>query len=237
MTFREQVALSLSPLLLRLAIGVTFVWFGWGKFQEATFTGPEAAQLIQLGIGKTASGAADSLPAGEDAETESATPEGGDDDATTPDEGDDATAAQADPAVPATTDAVVTARRFNSITLMLDRAGHPYPRIFAMIAAITELAGGALLVIGLFTRIWSLGLAIAMGYAFYFTSLGALGGWSAVGKTWLTNLGNMPISDQSTLFFQVVLLAGSLALFFGSAGTMSADRILFRPSSDEDDDE
>jgi len=51
MRLRDQVALTLPSLFLRLALGVTFLWAGTGKFMgTTTVTGDDAARLANLGI-------------------------------------------------------------------------------------------------------------------------------------------------------------------------------------------
>ncbi len=51
MKFRDRTALSLPPLLLRLALGLTFVFAGGGKlFTERAFEPAEAAVLANMGV-------------------------------------------------------------------------------------------------------------------------------------------------------------------------------------------
>ena len=48
----------------------------------------------------------------------------------------------------------------------------PWPIVLAWCATITELVGGAMVLVGLFTRFWSLGIAFVMGVAMWLTQLG-----------------------------------------------------------------
>lgn len=51
MRFRDHVALTLPPLLLRLALFVIFMWAGLGKILgETTVTGDDAARLARMGV-------------------------------------------------------------------------------------------------------------------------------------------------------------------------------------------
>ncbi len=51
MRFRDQVALTLPTLVLRLVLAIIFLWAGIGKFvSTATVTGDDAARLTNLGV-------------------------------------------------------------------------------------------------------------------------------------------------------------------------------------------
>lgn len=51
MSFRDRLAINVTPLVLRVGVGVVFLWAGSSKllYTDAA-TGPEAAQLANLGI-------------------------------------------------------------------------------------------------------------------------------------------------------------------------------------------
>ncbi len=51
MTFRERMAIAVPPLLLRLALAVTFIWAGWGKlFSTVQFSPERTAILANMGV-------------------------------------------------------------------------------------------------------------------------------------------------------------------------------------------
>lgn len=55
MRFRDKMALNVSPLVLRVALGVVFIWAGSSKLlHNDSFTGERAARLANLGIVKPA---------------------------------------------------------------------------------------------------------------------------------------------------------------------------------------
>ena len=120
------------------------------------------------------------------------------------------------------------AKPLHVITLMLDKAGWPAPVWMARLAAFTELVGGGLLFVGLFSRLWWLGLAIAMGVAFYLTS------WNLLLDSHLFDL---KVPDFNRMFTQTGLFVLAFGVFLTGAGPISLDRALFRKTVDEDDDE
>ena len=95
----------------------------------------------------------------------------------------------------------------------------PAPTLFAWIVALLEVVGGALLIVGLLTRVVGLGLAVEMLVAILavkigrahapFTSSGQTSGWE----------------------FEFILLAVGLALAFLGTGMYGVDHALRRRSS------
>jgi uncharacterized membrane protein YphA (DoxX/SURF4 family) len=129
----------------------------------------------------------------------------------------------------------VVARSMHGVTVMLHNAGWKNewkPQYMAWMASLTEFLGGALILLGLFSRIWGLGLAIAMGFAFYLVSIPALfdPGWFALGS----GLGRGNVFDGyktfNTMFCQLSLLLLGLSIFLVGPGPVSLDRLLFRRS-------
>lgn len=52
MGFRHSLALNVAPLLLRVALGVTFIYAGWGKmFEKSEFAPEQLAILANMGFG------------------------------------------------------------------------------------------------------------------------------------------------------------------------------------------
>lgn len=105
------------------------------------------------------------------------------------------------------------------------------PVYFAWAAALTELVGGAMILVGLFTRFWALGLAGTMAAAMWLTEIGpAIQGGSAV-------LGVLPgypafsVEQWKTPMWQFALLMMSMALVCSGAGAASMDGGLSKPSS------
>ena len=97
-------------------------------------------------------------------------------------------------------------RNLAGTAAFLDGLGVPVPMVSAFLVAFFETFGGALLVIGLLTRIWSAGLAFAMLIAV--TMVHAPNGmFGEGGYQWA-----------------LLLMASSLALMFEGAGKASLDR-------------
>ena len=86
---------------------------------------------------------------------------------------------------------------------------HGLPGYFVYVSGVLEVFGGALLVLGLFTRVTALLLAIEMGVAIW--KVHSVGGYLAV----------------HNYEFPLAMLAGSLALATVGAGLLSLDHPLF----------
>ena len=124
----------------------------------------------------------------------------------------------------------VRAKRLHRVTVML-LANSPFPETFkpqwmAWAAAGTELVGGALILLGLFSRVWGLGLAITMAVAFYLTSLTPVLDYGAL---------NLPMAVFNQVFTQIGLFALALGVALTGAGGLSIDRLLFRGGGSDDD--
>lgn len=116
-----------------------------------------------------------------------------------------------------------------AIWLERDWPGHPYPLAMAWAAALTEVIGGALLVVGLLSRVWGAGLSISMVYALYLkTILPLMGMAGAGGGLWIMQFGNLGFGDQIGTMFRLACLALALVVFLGGPGSMSLDRMIFR---------
>lgn len=116
----------------------------------------------------------------------------------------------------------VKAKRLYSVAVLLHNSGWPAslrPDMMAWAAAGTELVGGGLILIGLFSRLCGLGLAVVMGFAFYFTSLAAI-----------TTHGflELPIPDFNQVFTQLGLFALAFGVMLTGAGGFSLDWLLFK---------
>jgi uncharacterized membrane protein YphA (DoxX/SURF4 family) len=98
--------------------------------------------------------------------------------------------------------------------------------------AFTELVGGSLLLIGLFSRVWGVGLAIAMGMAFYLTTMQTyfdIGPLRVGGGMGPLNgaIGFDNFKLFNTVFVQLGLFVLAFGVFLTGPGPLSFDRILF----------
>ncbi len=207
---RRVAALHLVPLLARLVLATAFIPAGWGKVMvTSTVEGPEAATIREL----LASPWAETPPSPEQAEA-----------------GDPASMAQ-EPMAKESMEAPLEIRNVLHLAVDLEAAGAPRPVVLAWMAAITELVGGGLLVIGLLSRVWAMGLLIVMGVAFALTSLDPI-------------LASGPFDLGRPEYIKAVaqLALGTLALgvVLTGAGAMSIDHAIFggggRRSDPLDDD-
>ena len=124
----------------------------------------------------------------------------------------------------------VRAKRLHRVTVMLlDNSPLPErfkPHWLAWAAAGTELLGGALILLGLVSRVWGLGLAITMGVAFYLTTLTPVLDYGAL---------NLPLPVFNQAFTQIGLFALAVGVAMTGAGALSLDRMLFRGGGYDDD--
>jgi uncharacterized membrane protein YphA (DoxX/SURF4 family) len=102
----------------------------------------------------------------------------------------------------------------------------------AWAAALTEFIGGWLVLLGLLTRIWSIGLAGTMVVAMWLTQIGPA--LAAEGGAFLGFLPPLEIADPArwttawqTLFYQLTLMCAAGALALLGAGALSLDGALF----------
>lgn len=119
------------------------------------------------------------------------------------------------------------AQALHKVTLMLNAHHFPMPVWQARLAAFTELIGGAMLLLGLFSRIWGLGLAISMGVAFYLVSMKTNGIFQMDPRVFAENIGNF-----NTAYCQAGLCVLALGVFLTGAGPLSLDRMLFGGGGD-----
>ncbi len=322
MSFRDRLALTFPPLLIRLVLALTFVWAGLGKVTKTNFSAEDAAALATMGVQTFMDQAGppvllpdpapvddglvhdeeqpgDPIPGdtevdpevdpetvdstiedlieevvpeeepGEEPPAEVVDPEVVDPETTEPPVDDPGLAyrqagdfrlvtvqnvveGEGDPVAvetpPADTQAQPTytadrfpadgveARALNKIILMLD--GTPfqdYALYLAWLAALTELIGGLLLIPGILSRIWGLGLAIAMGMAIWLTTITpSLNTADAFLGFW-PNIAVSPGGDGwwplVTGFWQLALGVMALSIFLSGAGRISVDALFFGPGS------
>lgn len=152
-------------------------------------------------------------------------------------------------------------RMANNIAMALDAAAHPQPVTdeagntttpmalvpdalgsppwavrLAWAAAVTELAAGVLLLIGLFSRLGGLAVAWVMGVAIWLTGIGPAiqGGDAFLG--FLPRAGLYEMQAYKDFFFQLALLVMGLAIAFSGGGMLSLDRWIFGKSVADDED-
>lgn len=136
-------------------------------------------------------------------------------------------AATDEPAKPAVVDA---GKKYHGlplyqIAITLHNNNIPNGNILAWIAALTEFIGGILILVGLFSRVWGLGLAITMAMAFYLTSM----------QPYFVSVGILETgegADGYALFNRVFCQLGlgllALLIFLVGPGPLSLDRLIFR---------
>ncbi len=269
MSFSQNAATNIVPLLGRFVLAAAFIPAGFHKvWEDDTFTGKAAQTLLDLGIGELV--AADEqassasrivLASYQDVETgrlrSQTQPATRQDEEATADEPAqpqaDATGepaleeevavedlqpveeldAQPQPPSPPEVEQApgpqVTAKRLHHITVMLVDGGLDWkPGLMAWAGALTELFGGGLILIGLLSRLWGLGLAVVMGCAFYLTT------WVAIGEHgWFS----LPVSQFNTMFTQLGLFVLAFGVLLTGPGAVSLDRALFRRAKPEIEDE
>ncbi len=231
MSFSSTSGTCIIPTLSRLVLCAAFVPAGYNKvFNEATFTGGPADRLIELGV-------IDATPQQANMDQRRLIlPVAFQDDPAS----DDAGATEDPPVVEVVAQPdsaedepqiVYTARAVHGVTASLPESW-PAPVALAWVAALTELLGGVLILVGLFSRVWGLGLAIAMGVAFYLTTIPTLGQVSL----W-SMLPQANYMAFNTMFTQLALFVLAFGVFLTGAGPISLDRALFRKSADDDEDD
>lgn len=254
MRFKQFAGTALMPLLARLVLAAAFATVGFNKI--FTFTTIDDANQLQslrdLGVGLTpvADGETPSDPDAADAATAAGSghvrlasfqPAGGAEPGPEPGaaaapEGSDLDAATAgsDEPLPA----AASVRSLHRITLMLDAAASgDQPRLpafageyaawLAWIAALTEFLGGVMLLLGMLSRIWGLGLAIAMMTAFWLTTVPAFAGLEATGAVSSTLAFAASLTDYNRAVAQVALFVLAFGLVLTGPGPLSVDAILF----------
>ncbi len=187
------------PFLIRLVLAMVFLHHGYGKvFQNFEPNDKQQAALQELGVA-SGSGAQDSE---------------------TKDQGDGEKAASAaKPQLGVYKLAVLLHKKRESGMQWLR-----WPVALAWLTACTELVGGGLLLIGLLSRVWALGLLIAMGMAAYLVHWGAVGPeWYAGFNIFHENWGITKGGPERALTLAIL----SLSILVAGPGPFSLDHLLF----------
>jgi uncharacterized membrane protein YphA (DoxX/SURF4 family) len=112
----------------------------------------------------------------------------------------------------------------------------PAPMILAWAVALTELCGGAAVLIGLLTRLWSLAIAGVMLGAMWLTQFGP-----AI-QAGTARLGFLPGHDPfdsaawQTFLIQFALFGAAMALAFAGPGRLSLDHVLLSGRKEDDEE-
>lgn len=286
MSFRHSMAVNLTPLVLRIALGVVFVWAGYAKvWHKDQVTGDVAVAFAQAGmitaddtaaIPTNASESPDEpLPETSDAdatddgsveegaeEAAEAVEEGAEEASEAIEEAAEEVAQATEEAVEALDESVSERARFAAtldttktyevrrleglaipMQAAIDRDQWPTflsstgaMKGMAWAAAITELLCGAMILIGLLTRLSALGLAGVMLGALWMTQIGPA---IAAGNAYLGFLPDPQLDNAAEwtkawkdLLFQFTLLMTAVGVFFAGAGKLSIDGIMFREKRD-----
>lgn len=142
---------------------------------------------------------------------------------------------------------ISVSRRHTGVTLSLYKAAQPdvqgrrlWPaglatpgviRTLAWVAALTEFAGGFLVLLGFLSRVSALGLAGTMVVAMLLTTIGpaVLSGGAFLGFLPQPRMGESEAWGMAwmPMLVQFVMLMGSLAIALGGPGSVSLDRMIF----------
>lgn len=252
MSVRQGLATTVAPMVLRLTLGLTFLWAGLSKLNAYDpVQGADAAALANAGatLGRVNSDTPPPPPPTPESSTEKGI-EGAKKDKAPGDPG---------PLVHTASEFVqpVPVRRLHTeITLALLHASEPRAAvegkpalrptwpvwasgsnavIIAWAVMVIDLAGGVCVGLGLLTRLWAAGMVFHMAGALWLTTIGPA--WAAGDAV----LGFLPRHDPWDLaywsfpFWQLALLALSTVLLCIGPGPMSLDRPLLgsptKPSS------
>lgn len=233
-------AVSIAPFILRITIGIIFIWAGLGKVL-ATFDvkGDDAARLANMGVYIDTTKPKTPAPPADPAKPQ-AHRGGGVILVSSPAPGQQYTAENFPDAVPV--------MRIYSLALQLDSLAnatdpvdakgkptfHLWPKALgqgmwplagAWACTIAEIGCGVFLVVGLLVRLCSFTLLFNMLVAMWLTIVGPA---LQSGDTLWGFLPNKDIwGDWSMFMIQFLCIGGTTALLFSGAGGLSLDRALF----------
>jgi uncharacterized membrane protein YphA (DoxX/SURF4 family) len=247
---RHALALHIAPLLLRVGLGVTFLWAGAAKLtQQMPVNESNRAQLAQWGVIE-ADASQTAAPSPEPEQPSAAEDDAAPPAADPPSEADEQANASL---VALQTDPADSVRRVYGLALLIDASANPAPLedgtapmplwplglasgklpvYFAWAAAVTELVAGIAVLFGFFTRLGAFPLAGTMAVAMWLTQVGPAiqSGDATLGvlPAGMFDLGpGGYVYTQILWQFALLLMAG--ALFCTGPGFLSIDRLLFGP--------
>lgn len=236
----------LAPLFLRVALGLTFLWAGFGKVSaKDPVSGHDAAILANMGVQVTPESRSRARPA--PTEPESPRSEAAPASRTVLVSFQNGTYSASD--FPEST----PVRRVYGIAIMLHKYAHPpakadgkpgmllWPRVvgggawpvyFAWAVVVAEIAGGLFVLAGFLTRVGAVAIMGTMLGAIWLAEIGPA---IQSGNTWLMVLPDHPPFDGPGgakgsyvgLLWQVMLLAGAASVLLLGPGALAIDGLLF----------
>ncbi len=220
MRFRDRLCITAVPIVLRLLLGVSFIWIGLGKvFDMYPVTGVDAAILANLGVIETGPPVeGGKLYSGADFDSEVRVRRL-----------HEITLTVHHAAEPAADEAGVRARAIWPRSL----AGGQSPVVLAWSVALGELFAGLFLLIGMLTRVWSVVLFVILLTALWLTEFGPAvqSGHAVLGI--LPNRPFLVLGEWRHFLWLGALTLGSLALALAGPGGAAIDRALFKHKGDD----
>ena len=119
----------------------------------------------------------------------------------------------------ANTEESVSERSLYTTAICLEDHGLPEPVITAWVTTLVELVGGGLLLIGLFSRLWALGIAVIMSASFALESIPAIQDFGGIIDL------SPPVFNLAAA--QLALAALAIGIVFSGSGVLSLDRSIF----------
>jgi len=124
------------------------------------------------------------------------------------------------------------ARALHELTLSLDRFRLPKPHVWAWTITVFELVGGALLVVGLLSRVWAGGLALWTLALLALTTPSLRESWGAI---WATT-DPSSVLPRALVLSQLGIFALAAGLTLTGPGRWSLDGLIFRGKGGDDAD-
>ena len=205
MSTRAPYSLSPALLVVRILLCAAFLPSGLRDLGTVEYSGDEAVQVRRL---------LDPVPEKPETPPEEATND------VAPASLRQATApepVQADPD-PST----VTARALMRKAMLIEDSGMGSPVLFAWLVVLVQIVGSSLLLLGLLSRVWALGLCIITAGNFVFISLPVL---CSKPLMYLSPAGDVLLQTQAGA--ELGLFGSSLVVMLCGAGAFSLDRMLF----------
>lgn len=188
----QQLAANIVPVLARILLCLAFLPAGWHHVMDYTeFQGAEAERLREIGVGSNLTRAQSETLVTFGSHGETVDPSGG----------------------------VLPARSLHELTLTFDARGMPRPQIAAWIVGVIELVGGGLILVGLLSRVWGIGIAF-WAIALFGLSGGIQLNW---GDMWATS-----VPYRASLFGLITIATLSLFIACTGAGAYSFDALIFK---------
>lgn len=228
MSARDALGLSVAPIFLRLAIGLTFLWAGLGKVFDKVMVAPASVTYLEsLGVKADPPAA----PAPEALKPAEAIP----------------TLTPVLPPKKTAEDATALPRMY-SLALLINQASAPakhadgshamalwpqwaaagrWPVYLARTVAVAEIAAGLFVLAGLLTRLSALSLAGVMLGAIWLTEIGPAIQSGATIFGFIPDRPAYSIEAWRGLAWQFSLLMACLTLVLLGGGTLSFDRAMF----------